>query len=859
MENQKLIAGLESRFPLIGELLFTQSQNHQPEPLPPLIGLMTAMTDPAIPGDACVVLPSRDNVAAFTAVLAALSAAKEHFPKLYRQYIENGFEIGERVRVLPSEHVYEFGGIFTLGDGKFFRLRILNDSSHGVRSFPIKDAVLLEKTTRSSPKGTGGSELGSYKSSPIDDVIKIHSGGNDALLANEIMLVCTQREFISFIETVSVCHIDTPEKRYLLRDVISWGIVNAEGDIEFRDSAAASGAPLIAVASRTEYIAMACRKKGIISPRVVIDGAIRINDLQSFDDIVDYSKLLVLADHTRLDEFEGLAARGCTIWKLPDVIREIQDTKDNLLQKFNTAYDVASEFKLDVIGCNSPQFDNIAMQLKEAERFIKESGANAEDLKVLSIAYSRFIDLAAFVHIPTDESVSEFRASLQVGIQILSRRRFFMDVSAAKILNECFTSLESGLDKNSKSYRIDKQIQLLKLVNKLGESDSTFIVVAPTIYSAESVKVYLNEQSDRDVRIATVQAFPEGELFDYVILTGWPKARHLKKFLDKYLVKNVIALAYQFEEKWFVSSRFRRANQLKRWELSGSEVAKLTGMEAQLNFISRPLPPIPASDDLGFLETEKLFDEIKKGSPSNVDSDHDIREGKYVSFAGSCYGYMTKTHKMPKLTGLISGIHDSQDHLPLEVIDDLEVGDYVLFRANDGSQKDLIRQIAEHNLGEEKYKAIREKSEMWKVALILLGSTQREVADKLHSAGMDRGSQTIRNWMNDPARIGPQAYDDLVTIASCASGKLLAGRVEQIWEAIRQVRSAHSAAGMKLSKLLVEHLPSQLPDIEEEETVVDLVLGDIKLGKVLILQIDNIGDKFEKRAYWEVNQILTDF
>ena len=65
-------------------------------------------------------------------------------------------------------------------------------------------------------------------------------------------------------------------------------------------------------------------------------------------------------------------------------------------------------------------------------------------------------------------------------------------------------------------------------------------------------------------------------------------------------------------------------------------------------------------------------------------------------------------------------------------------------------------------------------------------------------------------------------------------------------------------AGMELSKLLVEHLPNQLPEINDEETTVDLTLGDMSLGKVLIVQIDSIGEEYEKRAYWEVNQVLVE-
>ena len=149
--NQQLLNSLERKFPLLSELRFFNSDSKTPEPLPPVIALMASMTNPDLPGDACVVLPCRERVAAFTAVLAALSAAKDHFPILHEKYVQRGFVVGERVRVLPTGHVFEFGGFFAHEYSHFFKLRLLNDKT-GVRSFPIKDAVLLEKTTRKAPK-----------------------------------------------------------------------------------------------------------------------------------------------------------------------------------------------------------------------------------------------------------------------------------------------------------------------------------------------------------------------------------------------------------------------------------------------------------------------------------------------------------------------------------------------------------------------------------------------------------------------------------------------------------------------------------------------------------------------------------
>ena len=63
--NQELLNSLERKFPLLGELRFFNSDSRAPERLPPVIALMAAMTNPDLPGDACVILPSRERVAAF--------------------------------------------------------------------------------------------------------------------------------------------------------------------------------------------------------------------------------------------------------------------------------------------------------------------------------------------------------------------------------------------------------------------------------------------------------------------------------------------------------------------------------------------------------------------------------------------------------------------------------------------------------------------------------------------------------------------------------------------------------------------------------------------------------------------------
>jgi hypothetical protein len=105
----ELVEELKAKFPLLRTLRFRWEASGSPDALPPAIALFAAMANPEIPGSTCVAVPSRKDVASFAAILTAFQAAVADFPGLLERYVKS-FKIGERVRVLPTRHVYVFGG-----------------------------------------------------------------------------------------------------------------------------------------------------------------------------------------------------------------------------------------------------------------------------------------------------------------------------------------------------------------------------------------------------------------------------------------------------------------------------------------------------------------------------------------------------------------------------------------------------------------------------------------------------------------------------------------------------------------------------------------------------------------------------
>lgn len=74
-----------------------------------------------------------------------------------RNYAQTALHHGQRVKVKPSNYVYEYEGVWEEHPGRF-RLKVMGEQSW--RSFWISDVLRLEPTDRVRPKGKVNSKLG---------------------------------------------------------------------------------------------------------------------------------------------------------------------------------------------------------------------------------------------------------------------------------------------------------------------------------------------------------------------------------------------------------------------------------------------------------------------------------------------------------------------------------------------------------------------------------------------------------------------------------------------------------------------------------------------------------------------------
>lgn len=167
-------------------------------------------------------------------------------------------------------------------------------------------------------------------------------------------------------------------------------------------------------------------------------------------------------------------------------------------------------------------------------------------------------------------------------------------------------------------------------------------------------------------------------------------------------------------------------------------------------------------------------------------------------------------------------------------VSDLQPGTRIIVR--EGSEKDVIRAIAQQTCGKDKYERLRDKASLWRDALKSGPDDPWQITKRLEDAGVRRHIVTIRAWLANPLLIGPRSDDDVMAIAEAFP---LAGATDADWKACRdaisELRGLHLSAGMQLTNLLATSCGSMLFEPAETELAVDL-----DLGIAWILEVDDV-------------------
>ena len=265
-----LIDDFRRRFPLLESLVGEFGNERLEERIPWLFGFLLAAANNQGLGGCCFVLDVSAGTTVIAAILTALSGFKSDFPRLVEHYATHAFKRGQRVRVLPTDAVFEYDGLWRQFPN-YFRLKLLGTETGSYRSFPLVDVLRLEPTDRVRPRGTGATKLGQAAGGPLDRLLDVRSSGNNSIIRNVVLCHMPR---VRFARTIGSIGLERGEvgSLPLLSDYLPWGSVGVDGLLHPKDPHQTVGEPLIAVSGFPEDIARNCNAAPPNTKVVFADG-----------------------------------------------------------------------------------------------------------------------------------------------------------------------------------------------------------------------------------------------------------------------------------------------------------------------------------------------------------------------------------------------------------------------------------------------------------------------------------------------------------------------------------------------------------------------------------------------------------
>lgn len=784
------------------------------------------------------------------ALVGSLTRFRAHFEERVAEYARREFTVGERVRVLPAGWVYAFDGYFEPRHGHFFRLRELGKREPSVRSCEAGEILRLQRTDHASPRGRASSDLGRLQISPLDRLLGVRTLGNASILRTEVLLQSNRSTFEQYLDTIAVP--DGAKAPLSLGEVMPWGTIADDGTLRAHDDN--DGAPLCAIASSTEAVRLAALAASTDSLWVVIDGASRVQSLEKLHAIAERQHVIVLSTVADRDQIESLRENGVLTWEPDedDLLDDREDIHPPVWDHVLDAVRISRELTLKSVTVSEDLLERAAENLTLADRSMAdEVNATARDL--IGKCFSALFDFSDWLLPPQPSVLNEVSGRLDTVSDRLRMVHHFLPAQVNNSLGASISALRGFLERYS-IVDTPKMSALVNVIDEMERMGQRYAIAVRTPVAVQRISGVVRRQWPH-ADVVTVGDAPNVRDRDAILLASWSRKSVIDDLVGSCAAPDLRVLTYSYEQQWLSGYNRRREVDRRNWRIEGPDRPHLLGLPPSdramsLTESSGKAQNSSLDDLLSVVRMERFLGAARKGVPGIATDSADVVEARYVGFTGQTYAYLTPTHRVPMVNALVQAQRAARAAVEQVIVEDLQLGDLVLFR--DVGDSDVIALIAEKMHGQ-RYTAARKLAEEWRPVLRRISTDPSTIHKQLRRLGLKQQLTTVTRWLRDPSLIGPQSLVDLRTIADAAKDRWLLEHYFEVFNAIRIVRGDHMAAGSRLTEILLAELPSKLSMIREHETRLELTLGD-----VWIVEVEEVSSDIEQRNYTEVNRLLWD-
>jgi hypothetical protein len=679
--------------------------------------------------------------------------------------------------------------------------------------------------------------LGKTTENPTDKILEIQTEGNKLYQKNSICLISKHISFENSISEISI-------NNFLIDEYFKRGKIDDTGEADIKS-------PLL-ISNNVTNLALYVTLSDTVS-KIIIDGYSAIQERRDDFHDIDAKKIptILITDLSELGEFEKIGDENFDFYNFTKENLQLDTIKKlSPFSSFNKKLHKYVSFNLQKEICENADLESITKLIHSIDK--DESVKELINLKILLIQLTNLI--SRIVHALKQNEVAVYRGMLSKVETLFFETRFYLGGSS-KIIEDSISLLKSVIEKfaNVPSEKCARLIELMK-------ANQYDYIICTTEDEASSLSLHLNSLhikyrpnviSVADVNNSLLDSDPAK-----AILTGWAKTNNVNRLLTSFLFSELTVLFYQFEGKYFNSLQ----NRNRKLSHNVKSTVNKKGIRSEKE-----------------TETENCFADLYKSESSGeINSNFDIAEfefkldnaqfskyfakgnliesikAKRVDFEDCFFTYSSESHKFLVINELIESAKGQKGNISREKLDSLKPSDVIALINTD---RDILVELVEKKTNPKDLESVRKWINLWKDLLndyfISIGSDFKKLVNDLRKNDCKKHETTIKAWLQDETRIGPDDNADLISIALLTNSNLLNDNIATVRESIRKMTGWR----MKASDFIVDKIKAQIYQFTDS-SIINKRITIEGLGSFMVLKIIEVSNVWEKIDIRYVNRLL---
>lgn len=782
----------------------------------------------------CLVFPSKELAAQWIYVSSVLFEIKNDFTQFKVEIFESyqKYCIGDKLK-LNGDAIVKWAGI----SNNSVAFKAGKEPNTATFTLDVAQSIKLQRAEQSRQM----SSLNKVKSAlpgkiitPLDKLLDINTYGNREFIKNKICLITKYKSFNDLCANIELNHASISEY-FPIGKIDENGM--SDNSSPFLLSKNLSNLSLYLVANSIN--------------KIIIDGFSAIQERGTDFSDIDSKNIptILITDLSEIESFECINNFGFEFFNFTKEILKLNTQSNNSpFHIFNQKSKKFIDFKLQKEICLNSDLETITQKIHSIE---KDDTNN--DLNTLLVYLIQLTNLVSRIcHIPSHNEIDSLNNKLCTIHNLFLRSKIWLGDSQ-KPIEESISILKSVIE----TFALKPSEKSVRLKHLLSQ-DTYDYIICPTSDEALALKTSFSKFIK--TKVISVSDVNDKLLTDKpvkAIITGWAKSNNINRILSSFLFSEITVLFYQFENRYYNSllRRNRKSNNNIKSTISPKGI-RLTGSSEKMNGFDN----LYIDEQLAFSNNENAFDildfELKLDDAlySKYTAKGNLIESiksKRIDFENDMFIYSSESHKFLVINSLYENCRDKAN-IYRKKIDALKPGDVIVMI---NTERDILAELVENNTNRPDLTAIKQWTDLWKNLLkeyfASNGNDFRKLMEELRKSGCKKHEVTIRLWLQDENRIGPEDDEDLISIAIMTNSQLLYDNISKV----RQSISKMTGWRMQASDIISNKIKGKIHEIIDSSKVQERV--EIEgLGYVNIMKISSISHFWQNIDSHYANKLL---